>query len=328
MSLAIKSLPQVTPRPSTLALFFSLKCNYQCFFCPREHNSKYTDLPLERLEALRPAIRDADMVDITGWGEPFMYPHIAEAIRFITAENPRNCISVTTNGSHLSEDYAELVSKNLHHIVFSLNAATKATYERDMVHGRWDHVLGNIERVRRHVPGDKIIFSFVAHLENIDEFPEFVRLAARFGVKTASLTALIITKPELIRQSLWFDKDRANTAIDEARRLGEKLGVAIGARRFNGPSELPPPGAGCTSPFKEAFIGVDGSVSPCCFAGNQRMGNAYESGFDEVWYGERYQALRKERFFPECKTCFAHASLDDLSTHMAKQMGEIGRAHV
>ncbi|MBK9517842.1 MAG: radical SAM protein [Anaeromyxobacter sp.] len=328
MGLAIHAEQATTPRPATLAIFFSLKCNYACFFCPRQHNSTYTDLPFERLEQLRPAIRDATMVDITGWGEPFMYPRIADAIRFITEVNPRDCISVTTNGSHFTEAHAELLSRNLHHVVFSLNAATRATYERDMVHGRWDHVLGNVERALRHIPGSKVILSFVAHLGNIDEFPEFVRLAARLGVTTVSLTSLIITKPELVTRSLWFDKVRANAAIDEARREGARLGVGVGSRRFDGTHQPPAPGAGCTSPYTETFVGVDGEVGACCFAGNQKMGNVHQLGFDAVWNGERYRALRKERFFPECKTCFAHASLDDLTTHLDKHLGEERYQHL
>jgi MoaA/NifB/PqqE/SkfB family radical SAM enzyme len=314
-------LLDAVPHPHTVALFLTLKCNYRCFFCTRGDNAGYGSVDFEKLLPLAPAIRDASMVDITGWGEPFLYPRMKEVIQFINQHNRKGCISVTTNGSLLKEEHAKLLSENLHHIVFSLNAASESTYERDMVNGHWSRVLENISRARRHLPGDKIIFSFVAHRENIHEFPQFVRMAHSFGVTRVSLTPVIVTKPENIQRSLWYDKELANDLIEAALVEGRRLGVEVGARRFSTGSARPPRDQACRSPYQEAFIGVDGKVGPCCYAGDHTMGNAFtEGGFDAVWNGAAYQALRKERHFPECRSCLAHASLDNLATHMGKNL--------
>ncbi len=284
----------LVPHPHTLALFLTLKCNYCCFFCTRGDNELYATVDFEKLLPLAPAIRDATMVDITGWGEPFLYPRMKEVIEFINQHNRKGCISVTTNGSLLKEEYARLLAENLHHVVFSLNAATERTYERDMVNGDW------------HIPGNKMIFSFVAHRENIHEFPRFVRLAHSFGVTTVNLTPVIVTKPELIQQSLWYDKEYADELIEAAMVEGRRLGVQIGARRFHTGS-TPPARVECRSPYDEAFVAVDGAMGACCYAGQHKNGAAY-------------QALRKERHFPECQSCFRDASTDDLKTHMGTNL--------
>jgi MoaA/NifB/PqqE/SkfB family radical SAM enzyme len=305
------------PHPHTLALALTERCNYDCFFCTKQDHPPAPNLPFERLEALIPFIRDAGMVDITGWGEPFLYPRIDEVIDLINAANPRGCISITTNGFLLTEERARKLSANLHHMVLSLNAATAATYERDMRHGKWDRVLGNVAAARRHIPGDKLIFSIVTHRDNVRELPDFVRLAHRFGVTQVAVTLMIVTRPETIRKSLWFEKALANDLVDEARELGKELGVQVSAPSFAPVSTRAPSRPACRSPFRELFVYIDGKVKPCCFAGDQVMGTIHdEGGLEAIWNGPRYQALRQERFFPECKTCFAHASLADLDTHV------------
>jgi MoaA/NifB/PqqE/SkfB family radical SAM enzyme len=308
----------VTPHPHTLAIALTERCNYDCFFCTKQDHPPAPNLPFERLEALTPFIRDASMVDITGWGEPFLYPRIDEVIDLINAANQKGCISITTNGFLLNEERARKLSANLHHMVLSLNAATAATYERDMVNGKWDRVLANVAAARKHIPGDKMIFSMVTHRDNVRELPEFVRLAHRFGVTQVAVTLMIVTRTAAIRRSLWFDKALANELIEEAREVGKELGVYVGAPTFSPIATRAAPRPICQSPFRELFVYIDGKVKPCCFAGEQTMGTLEdEGGLEAVWNGPRYQALRRERFFPECKTCFAHASLADLDTHVS-----------
>lgn len=307
----------VTPHPHTLALALTERCNYDCFFCTKQDHPPAPNLPFERLEALVPFIRDAGMVDITGWGEPFLYPRIDEVIDLINGCNRKGCISITTNGFLLNEERARKLSANLHHMVISLNAATAATYERDMRNGKWERVLANVAAARKHIPGDKMIFSIVTHRENVRELPEFVRLAHRFGITQVAVTLMIVSRPASIRRSLWFDKPLANELIEEAREVGKELGIYVGAPSFSPVATRAAPRPTCQSPFRELFVYIDGKVKPCCFAGEQTMGTIHDGGgLEAVWNGDRYQRLRRERFFPECKTCFAHASLADLDTHI------------
>lgn len=325
-----------TPYPHTLAIALTERCNYDCFFCTKQDTKPAPNLPFEVVEQLVPFIREAKMVDITGWGEPLLYPQIDQVIDLINANNDKGCISITTNGFLLTEPRAEKLARNLHHMVLSLNAGTAETYERTMKNGKWARVLANVEAARKHIPGDKLIFSFVAHRENIREFPGFVRLAHRFGITNVSLTHMIVQRPRSVAQSLWFDKALSNDLVEEAVELGKELGVYVAAARFNPITTRAPARPACRSPYDEVFVYLNGAVKPCCFAGSQEMGSIHEAGgLDGVWNGERYQHLRQERFFPECKTCFAHASISDLDTHItpwlsdpATRYGELPRFSV
>jgi len=50
-------------------------------------------------------------------------------------------------------------------------------------------------------------------------------------------------------------------------------------------------------------ISSERDVGPCCFSGDFRIGNTYNTSFEEVWFGKTYQKLRKRRFLKVCEHC-------------------------
>ena len=303
------------PYPNFISISLTEKCNYTCFFC-RISNHNMLELPLEKFYSLKPIIQNANILDITGWGEPLSYKHIKEALRFINKFGKRDNIQITTNASLLTEELAELLSKNLHKMIISINAATKETYERDMVNGKWERVLSNIKNARRYIPGEKIVLSFVGHRDNIEEFPQLVNLAAELGIKTVSLTHLIVSLPKNVRKSLWFFKEKTNNAVNQARILGQKLNVLVGGRSFFDPFSSAQ-NRTCNFPTTEVYISRNGDVGPCCFSEGNHMGNInMMGGFEKVWNGKKYRRLRKERYFPECKTCVVVSDPNLLRSHL------------
>jgi MoaA/NifB/PqqE/SkfB family radical SAM enzyme/Flp pilus assembly protein TadD len=288
------------PCPKMVGIFLNSSCNYRCFFCddrPPVH------FPIEDFYKLKPVIENVEIFNITGTGEPLLYKYIGEAIQFINENNSKDCISLNTNGSLLTEELAILLSKCLHFISISLNAANKETYERDMKNGRWDKVITNIRNARKYIPRDKMALVFVAHGDNISEFPDFVCLANELDVGQVEMKNLIVPRPEHLGKSLWFHKDKTNSMVDLARSLGRQFNIKVVARNFNDDSEGTVCRSDCTAPFDQAYIAANGNMAACCYA-KQPMGNIYAAGcFENVWNGKKYRRLRRERYFPECKTC-------------------------
>ena len=180
------------PFPKFVGIYLTSCCNYRCFFC---EDRKPFHLPLEDLYGLKTLIRNAEILNITGSGEPLFYKHIKEAIHFINENNNRNCISLNTNGSLLTEEIALLLSSNLNFISISVNAATKQTYERDIKNADWENVLNNIRNARKYIPREKMSLVFVAHGDNIHEFPDFVRLAKELDVGQVEMKNFIVLDP-------------------------------------------------------------------------------------------------------------------------------------
>ncbi len=314
--------PHALMYPRFLSLFLTTKCNLSCFVCRREF-FRGEDAAFSDVRNLSGAIKQAKVIDITGWGEATIYPFFSEALNFITTCNSEAQIRLTTNGTKLSPKIADLLRGHIEHIVISLNAAVKETYESQVSHGRpsnqtFKKTLDSIKAFAQELPfGDrkKLQLHFVAHTENFREIPAFVGVAQDLGISSSSVGNYIVAIPEHQQYVLLHVKDEYDRIVEEARRRAEKAGISLFARTFYEPS--PPPSSSCDEPFYSCYVGVDGEVSPCCFAGVHSMGNVFRNSFESVWFGESYRALRRHRHFPECRTCTVHIPFENPASHLS-----------
>jgi len=322
MNLSLNQYPS-DEYPSQLSIFLTTRCNLRCFVCNREGH-KGEDLRFENIYKLENAIKNARKVDLTGWGECFLYPRFDDVLNYIYSLNPSdNLIFITTNGTRLSEHIAGLLGGHLNSFIISLNAATPETYNRDMKNGNFETTLS---AVRAFLSGleqkdrRKVKLHFVAHAENFGEIPDFVVLANKLGVAAVSVGNYLISRAKRFRYSLLHVKEEYNMTVDRARDLGGRLGVTVAARKFFTEEERSI--EECRSPFDECFIQINGDVSPCCFSGSYYMGNVYETSFEDVWFGKEYCKLRKKRYLPACQKCVPFIPFDSYSAHFAAAFKE------
>lgn len=114
--------------PPIVSIALNSHCNATCFFC-REGDYKGGSIDFDKVFKLEGAIRNARTIDLTGWGEPFLYPRFADIVSYISSINStKQLIQVTSNGSLLSERWGKLLSGKLNRFIISLNAATSDTY--------------------------------------------------------------------------------------------------------------------------------------------------------------------------------------------------------
>jgi MoaA/NifB/PqqE/SkfB family radical SAM enzyme len=220
--------------PEVLAISLTTQCNLRCFICRRE-GFHPQDLVFENLKKLETAIRYAKTIDLTGCGEPFIYPHLREVLEYVLSLNPGRAIGLTTNGTRLSEEYARLLSGHLSYLNISLNAATKATYERDMQHGDFEATLSSTRSFVSALDASdrpRLNLHMVAHTENYREIPDFVVLAHNLGVPNVSVGQYLVGISEHSRHSLLHAREGYNRAVEEARSLGAELGVQVHAPQF------------------------------------------------------------------------------------------------
>ncbi len=319
-------LPPHAP-PDYLLIALTNRCNYGCFFCCAENaraDLSRTHLPIERLHALRPAIESAGVVDLSSPGEVFLYPHAREAMAFVAEHNRNRGFQITTNGALLTEDMIGPVASRIDQITVSLNASTPGTYARDMRSRHWERVLSNIRAARRLVARERITLSCVTHAGNVHELPGLVRLAAELDVWHVRIVPIRVTKPELIRSSLWFCKEKSQDLIAEAQRIGRERGVTVNNLYEAVRNMSSSTGRRCVIPTWGAYISMDGNVAACCHS-SQVMGNVHEAGgFEAVWNGDRYRELRKHLYFPECPECpnVRGKDMERLDSHLDCQFGD------
>ena len=341
------------PYPRKLTVALTDRCNLKCFICTREEfegdiGSKGTNLVLENLHKLEPALREAEVIQLTGFGETFLHPQLGEALDYIYSINPReDLIYFISNGTLLSREWGEKLDKRLDYLAISLNAARPETYKKDMHPYLYRYTRDSApeaykgkqfsEDNKRERPcqfeqtveriGDfmsalsqhsarRVSLHYVVHRDNIDEMVEFVRLSHSLGISLIHFTHYMVNRVENIEYSVFFEKKRYNTAINDAVVLGDELGVTVVGRRFFAEkTQTFNAERDCNWPNDEAMVFTRGETSPCCYVGDVNLGNAFDNNFDDVWNGKPYQKLRRERWMNACQNCSMFLTFDDWKTH-------------
>jgi len=206
---------------------------------------------------------------------------------------------------------------------FSLDGATKETYEKIRVGADFDKIIRNIKALDRfkrekgkHFP--QIEFHYLIMQQNIHECEQFIEFIDSLDIECSGI---------MFSQLLHYYPEIKDTYIEFPEGLGQKLvekGKAFGIPvYFNGDTVKDKPAANLCVQWTMPYIFPDGTVIPCCNTNeaNMRskqkewsMGNVFETPFREIWNGPKYKALRKslmlgdkENYLPMCKNlCAVH----------------------
>ena len=303
------------------------RCNVVCEMCDfhrvrSERGWKLRQMPELDPEVLRARLRESvplRQVIFSGGGAEFFvhkrWPELIEIARSRAKE-----ISVITNATAITEKVRErIVDLQIEIIRVSLHGATAATAMEIMAGSRFDDVKTNLSALVRLREARKLRFprlhiSFVGMKKNIDEFPDFVELAADLGADSVTLSSMMERDADGMEhtagQSLVRDPERLRGIWRAATANSKKRGIQL---RVNEPyinlvegddhivDDEPHapvrPGQTklCLFPFDKPFVGLNGSVGLCCSSTgrNVEMGNADLDSFGAVWHGDSYSALRR-----------------------------------
>lgn len=304
------------PLPSMLMLEISSLCNLRCFMCAKTLG--YIGTPPDRLidmeivERLAPLLPFLDYVDLSGvWGEALIKP---ELYLRILAMLKRHGIVVRTisNGTLITRTVAsEMVRLGLDILSLSIDAARPETYGRIRAGAELDDVLSGLrflreEKERQGRAAPRIDFLVLGMRDTIGELPDVVRLAAAHGASRVVLQEMIDFK-EVRGQSLaWGHREMGRRWYDQAALVARETGVELSLLP---PDQFDPPAAAeehkeargerraaplkcCFLPWEMAVVTTVGDVIPCCTMFSS-MGNLREKGFEEIWRGEPFRALRR-----------------------------------
>ena len=105
----------------SMEIEFSLRCNFQCIYCYVSNNVQYeNELTQEEIRNVIDQARelDARKIIILG-GEPMLYPHSMEMIRYIKQQGLD--IELFTNGTHLTPSVTKELFDNGVRVVLKMN---------------------------------------------------------------------------------------------------------------------------------------------------------------------------------------------------------------
>jgi radical SAM protein with 4Fe4S-binding SPASM domain len=290
---------EVRGTPAFLQIEPTILCNLECKFCINPFLDRAREaLTLEKFQRILDQVPTVVKISLVGIGESTLNKSLFELVR--EAKRRGIEIGTTSNGTILNEKILDgFVNSGLDWLNFSLDGATKETYEQMRPGATFEKTLENIRRVVAAVgdrPKPKLDIWFLSTSYNIHELPLMIPLVKSLGIRKLCTQGVHYWGHEN-----WKDgASKANAVPDlrrrlrEARDLAEREGLEFVAQNFPDPSR---PRA-CKWPWKGSYITADGFVTPCCENGSDpkkiNFGNLFETSYGRIWNGKNYQEFRKE----------------------------------
>jgi MoaA/NifB/PqqE/SkfB family radical SAM enzyme len=304
--------------PVCLYLEVTNRCNLLCETCPRtfEDLEPPEDMSWELFTSIIDQAPDLKRVVLHGVGEPMLVKNLPQMIRYLKARNIY--VLFNTNGTLLApRKRREIIETGLDELRVSLDAAESESFLKVRGKDMFDRIVRNVgeftalqKEIGSQTP--RVSLWLTGLKETVDQLPDFVRLAARIGVKEVHLQRLVFDDLErgLARaESSLFEKTQAEeeAAIAAAQALGATLGVTIDASGATEPGlslkreQQDSPWSTCRRPWSLMYFTAHGRALPCCIAPfstrgyeNYTLGDAKRQSLEEIWNGETYQQFRAD----------------------------------
>jgi radical SAM protein with 4Fe4S-binding SPASM domain len=256
-------------------------CNLDCIMCPtglhidtRPKGYIDWDLYTAIIEEIAPW---AEAVVLHSWGEPLLHRRFIEMVRY--AKERDVWVETSTNATLLTEEISrEILAAGLDRIYLSMDGLTKETYEKVRVKGKFEQVLGNIERFLdlKHELDSPIEADIqIVRLSETDgEVEEFVR-------RWTDSRADLINIKELDTWGGQID-DVASLAVEDGG--GDEGGGAANLVRKP-----------CPNLWYHCHIHWDGTLVSCSrdYDAVTPLGNVRNGGVLKTWHGARMAKMRQ-----------------------------------
>lgn len=268
-------------QPAEISLELTNRCNFKCAFCPQsdpEHLARVAPtsiVPEQAGEILRKLRAGGIRTSIIHWtldGEPFMNKRFHEVVATAVAWG-FHTHHLATNGYFMTPDRLRQFPREGQRYFLTPDFCADEAYfeEHRGTRGSWKVVLENLRRCLAD-PG-----------------------LAHFRFKVTDISSYKIRDPEELERrftalkSLFPGSDR----ISFHRRVFHN---ATGYLPISEEKIRRPQYHLCPYPWFSFVIASNGDVVACCRDLDHKtvLGNLFEQQFQEIWNGERYQALRRD----------------------------------
>jgi radical SAM protein with 4Fe4S-binding SPASM domain len=269
--------------PINLDLHITNKCNLYCPFCPRTWYDlsggfeEYGFMPL----ALYRRIVDEGVkegmkaIQFTANGEPLLHRGLEEMVRYANEKGVLDLI-IHTNAVGLSEKRSRaLLKAGFHKLAISFDSPVKETYEKLRKGANFEKTLDNIRNFVRL--RDELGYEFptvrvqmVDQVDNKDERAQFDELFMNIADTVSHV---------------YYIPYNGGPGSYLPERAGEDS-IEIGQRKLK-------PDFSCSYLWQRLIIEWDGSVYPCFFGFDMKIGDLNKQSISEIWHGEQMRELRE-----------------------------------
>jgi radical SAM protein with 4Fe4S-binding SPASM domain len=278
---AVNRFELETDFPLFLQIETNQICNLQCPSCPigsPEAHEKYITTEKMPQEIFERIILEGEKygcpsVEPQGTNEPLLDQDLEKQIKFASDHGFMD-IMLNTNATLLSESRARSMLKSgITRIRFSLDAATKETYEKVRLGAKYEVTMKNIEtflKIKKEEKYDLPVVgvNFVKQRANQNEEKEFINT---WMDKVDFIVVQEFQTPDV-------DNDYSDFLPTESD-YREKL-----VNDFR-----------CQQPWQRILVRSTGEICPCCafFSTELSLGNIKNNTIHKLWNGEEMRNLRQ-----------------------------------
>ncbi|MBU0694322.1 MAG: glycosyltransferase [Candidatus Omnitrophica bacterium] len=321
---ARKSILQSTPGGVTIGTNY--RCNANCIFCP---GGEYKPFNLKLYQdyfepKLGKVLNQAEYVSFCGMGELLLVPGVEDFLEYINDKLGDKNKILTTNGLALRGGVLREITKSEYSIQISLHASNSKLHEQITgIKGGFEKIIEQIRYLvaqRKSSQSPHISLVFLVNTLNIEDLPDFVKLAASLGVDSVCCNYLTIFNPAQVKLSCFFKQEVTNEIFDKAKKLAKKLNVSLTLPIYFSQKDYPK--GVCADPWKNIYIDTEGAVLPCCYSG-EHYGELGEDDVISIWDNKKYQQIRgdlaSENTREMCRNCVNNnpANVNSLSAHVS-----------
>lgn len=283
----------VTKFPSHLDIELSDACNLRCIMCIQGiedgvKGASIIDTSFAKRLLDQGAGHGLQSIKLNWRGEPALHKDMVEIIQYAKSKKIRD-VQMNTNGLlYDAERIRAIILAGLDRVIFSMDGATKETYERIRVRANYEKLYENVMlfwKIRNDLGRVRpfIRIQMVRMKDNAHEVQQF----------------LAMWKPY----------------VDDIRIM-DAYSASSESRTFSVGDQVPVGRARCPQPWQRMIVSRDGKVLPCCSDWHREwiIGDATKDDLTAIWTGKKMTALRSllrekrlDEFAP-CNHCFVKDS--------------------
>ncbi|MEW6609867.1 MAG: radical SAM protein, partial [bacterium] len=247
--------------PAKIHILLTQRCNYHCRYCYSDKNNYEIDILLLKtyLDALK---RNGVLQLAVGGGEPLLYPHLMEFLRY--ASDYEFVINITTNGSLVTKELASKIKGYVSSIQVSLNGSSQSINSQTRDRRSFKDAIRTIEILKSSQIDVGI--NYLLFVENLGDLPRMAKL-----IKTLELRRIIIIRPKIKEEYPEDYPGLVREQIFKMRKIYPSIEFRVDcgfSALFNNISslELSKHGIfGCQAGKDFLILKPDGCFYPCCF---------------------------------------------------------------
>lgn len=287
------------PVPKSVKIELTARCDFQCFYCASSFRLRdKRDIDWEFYTRIVKEMHEARVEELGVFylGESFIYPRLAEAIKF-AKEVGFKYVFLTTNGRLATADKLQAcMAAGLDSLKFSFNNATPEQFEEvTRVKGKEFYtIIANIKEARR------------LRDENSYQCGLYASSIQYDGEQQERMANAVKEILPYVDQHYWLP------LYGQAGLTAGAKGTVPSAGNQGRIGALRPP-LPCWALFTEGHITYDGHLAACCFDhdGRFNMGDLTQMSFMEAWQSSKFQALRQANLVKDvtgtvCEKCIAY----------------------